>query len=616
MPPPVQPVEPSSPPPAGRVLYASFQTGPALPGFIRYALASLARTGWPVVLLTNRRELDGDSLNFLARNRIDLFLTENRGFDFGMWRRYLDSIPETVRQTWSRLLLINDSVVYFRDVLPGFLAQAEAVAADLVSLTANPDYGFHLQSFFLYFKPRALTQLFLHLAETPDSATYDEAVKNMEIGLSRRMLQAGLTLAPLFQPPQHIHFSYETLIRTSAGFVKRRFMEKRLGIPEMLYFWKNGAGRVLDTDFARLIREAGNPDPAFRAEWLRTRPDPTPAEHRARTGRRLLARTYFLTIFQVRRAAKRYRRYATPAVLAADAGVLLLLAGGGLLAGLFFGWPAGMAAVPALGFLAFLLRRLWRGWHSRGDSLQDLTLVSCSFNTPEVTAAMLQSWVRVHPGGAPRPILLMENSTDDRTAAWLEANAIPFVRTPGATHHASVDPALARVRTRYALLVDTDILFLRNLSGLFREFRRTGAAIGGVRQGPRGGFDIVDRIVPWFCFLDMQQLRAHQLRFFIPEKHDYHREWNEPGRIALRKDRKNYDVASELLEGVLAQGLGVWELPPHRAARYYRHFEGMSWRAGDRDPRLREMARQVEADFRVCRARLALDRVAVAGRFR
>ena len=615
MPPPVQPVAPPPPPP-GRILYASYQTGPALPGFVRYALAGLARTGWPVALLTNRRELDETSRNFLAEYRIELFLTENSGFDFGMWRRYLDSVPEPVRRSWTRLLLINDSVVYFRDVLPGFLAQAEAAAADLVSLTANPDFGYHLQSFFLYLKPRALELLFRHLAETPDPATYDEAVKNMEIGLSRRMLQSGLVLAPLFQPPRHIHFSYETLIRGGAGFVKRRFMEKRFGIPEMLYFWKNGAGRVLDTDFACLIREAGHPDPAFRAEWLRTLPEPTPAERRARAWRVFRGRVHFFTFFQVRRAAKRYRRYATPAVLAADAGALVLLAGGGLLAGYVFGWPAGLAALPVIGLLARLARRLWRRWHARGDSLQDLTLVSCSFNTPEVTAAMLQSYVRAHPDGAPRPVLIMENSTDDRTAAWLATHAIPFVRTPGATHHASVDPALARVRTRYALLVDTDIVFLRNVSGLFREFRRSGAALGGVRQGPRGGFDIVDRIVPWFCFLDVQQLRAHELRFFIPEKHDYHREWNEPNRIALRHDRKNYDVASELLESVREKGLGVWELTPHRAKHFYRHFEGMSWRAGDRDPRLRAMAQQATAEFQACRARLALDRVAVAGRFR
>ena len=75
-------------------LYASYQTGKDLPGYVRFALSHLARTDFHVVLLTNEREFSQESLEFIADNDIELFLTQNHGFDFGMWHRYLKTQGE------------------------------------------------------------------------------------------------------------------------------------------------------------------------------------------------------------------------------------------------------------------------------------------------------------------------------------------------------------------------------------------------------------------------------------------------------------------------------------------------------------------------------------------
>ena len=64
-------------------LYASYQTGKDLPGYVRFALSHLARTDFHVVLLTNEREFSQESLEFIGDNDIELFLTQNHGFDFG-----------------------------------------------------------------------------------------------------------------------------------------------------------------------------------------------------------------------------------------------------------------------------------------------------------------------------------------------------------------------------------------------------------------------------------------------------------------------------------------------------------------------------------------------------
>jgi hypothetical protein len=166
------------------------------------------------------------------------------------------------------------------------------------------------------------------------------------------------------------------------------------------------------------------------------------------------------------------------------------------------------------------------------------------------------------------------------------------------------------------LLVDTDILFKTDIARMYRRFQKSKAAIGGVLQGPRGGFDIVERIVPWFCFVDIQKISENQIRFFVPEKHDYHVEWDEPNRIALRPDRKNYDVASEFLEGVREKNLGVWEMSQAQADRTYIHFEGMSWRPMDKNTYLRKLAQQVEARFTAQCQAMALEPVEIKGMFR
>ena len=70
-------------------LYASYQTGEDLPGYVRFALKHLAETDFHIVLLTNERPLSEATYEFLSENRIELFLTRNHGFDFGMYRRYL-----------------------------------------------------------------------------------------------------------------------------------------------------------------------------------------------------------------------------------------------------------------------------------------------------------------------------------------------------------------------------------------------------------------------------------------------------------------------------------------------------------------------------------------------
>ena len=165
--------------PLRKILYASFQTGESLPGYVRYALEGLCRTGFSVVYLTNERDLDAASHAFLDSNRIELFFTENRGYDFGMWKRYIQYTAKFRREEWERLVLVNDSIVYFQNRFQSFFNSAEEISADVVSLTENDEYAPHLQSFFLYLKQAAVATFCRWLLAEPEGVDFYDTVKRL-----------------------------------------------------------------------------------------------------------------------------------------------------------------------------------------------------------------------------------------------------------------------------------------------------------------------------------------------------------------------------------------------------------------------------------------------------
>lgn len=251
-----------------KVLYASYVKGTNIPYYVRYALEALSALKTSVVYLTNQRELDSEAITFLKQNQIELFLTENKGFDFGMWKRYLDKASIEEKKSWDRLCLINDSVVYYRNQFESLFSKAETLFADMISLTSSEEFSFHLQSFFLYLKPPAMNVFYTHLEESPNSDSFYEVVRYMEIGLSTRMLESGLKLKSLFETSRNVLFSYDELIKMKAGFIKRKLLERRFTTKEKFHFLRHGGFSALYANYLSIIKKCGDPDPIFSLDTL------------------------------------------------------------------------------------------------------------------------------------------------------------------------------------------------------------------------------------------------------------------------------------------------------------------------------------------------------------
>ncbi len=251
-----------------KILYASFQTGESLPGYVKYALESLCSTGYAVAYLTNERDLDPSFHAFLDSHRIELFFTENRGYDFGMWKRYIQYTAKFRREEWERLVLVNDSIVYFQNRFFAFFNAAEESSADVVSLTENDEFAPHLQSFFLYFKTAAISPFCQRLLDEPEGEDFLDTVKRLEVGTSVFLRERGFSLAALFHTERPVLFSYAELIRAKCGFVKRKLLECRWTRSDVFYFFDQNARDALRTDYVAEIERFGSPDRDFDPKWL------------------------------------------------------------------------------------------------------------------------------------------------------------------------------------------------------------------------------------------------------------------------------------------------------------------------------------------------------------
>jgi glycosyl transferase family 2 len=147
----------------------------------------------------------------------------------------------------------------------------------------------------------------------------------------------------------------------------------------------------------------------------------------------------------------------------------------------------------------------------------DLSLITCSYNTPGILELCLKSFV-FHHGSGPHKIIIIENSTNNETQQLLDRNNVSYIANPGGTHSPSVDMGFGLVRTRYALLIDTDVIFKKNISEAFDLFRNFQLTLFGEIQGDRGGFLLYPRIAPYCCFIDMDRVRSMKINFHSDER--------------------------------------------------------------------------------------------------
>jgi hypothetical protein len=193
--------------------------------------------------------------------------------------------------------------------------------------------------------------------------------------------------------------------------------------------------------------------------------------------------------------------------------------------------------------------------------MNNITLATCSYNTPDVTITMIKSFFKHHDK---TKVLVCENSLDEETIKLLTEHNIPYIRNRGGLHSPSVDLLIENCKTDYMLLVDTDIIFLKNHQDKFAIVQQMDLTLMGEVCGDRGGKSLHNRVHPWHCFINVKHIKDNNIKFY-----DYNRQ-------IKRDDNKIYDVGASFFEDIRAVKLKIGNVILQDI--YYKHYEGMSWR--------------------------------------
>ena len=138
-----------------------------------------------------------------------IYTRENFGFDFAAWAHILRERPEIY--TGRSAYLLNDSTIGpfavrdFKDLREAI----ENTESDIVGLTDNHQLGWHLQSYFLALKQRALKSHVLHeFFNRVVAYKYKiDVINEYETRFASEMIEGGLRCSAIFQSVDHTNYT-------------------------------------------------------------------------------------------------------------------------------------------------------------------------------------------------------------------------------------------------------------------------------------------------------------------------------------------------------------------------------------------------------------------------
>lgn len=184
------------------LIFSHFDSEGRINKFARYYLSQIRKDlECSIIVSSTCSKIDLESQEFLASTVNKLIVRENVGLDFGSWKQALENIDSS-RLSW--LFLANDSVLGPFHSLRPFIEKNSNVRDPLVlGITDSWQRNYHLQSYFLAANRACLNhQGWIRFwRDTPYYIERQDVIENCEIGLSQKLLEAGVKLGA--------HFSFE-----------------------------------------------------------------------------------------------------------------------------------------------------------------------------------------------------------------------------------------------------------------------------------------------------------------------------------------------------------------------------------------------------------------------
>lgn len=189
--------EGNAPPSHSLALYLHWSPDGRISSMVRRQVRLWREAGFACVFITNANP-PAEDWAAIAENAVLRIRRANVGRDFGAWR---DAAAIALQRfgTPQRLLLTNDSVLGPFLPLPPLMDAWWAGGDGFYGLTESLGGGVHLQSYALLgCGEKAVSEMLGHLAALKDTRSKWQLVQRGEIGLSKRMVRAGVPCWALF----------------------------------------------------------------------------------------------------------------------------------------------------------------------------------------------------------------------------------------------------------------------------------------------------------------------------------------------------------------------------------------------------------------------------------
>lgn len=210
---------------------------------------------------------------------------------------------------------------------------------------------------------------------------------------------------------------------------------------------------------------------------------------------------------------------------------------------------------------------------------EDLTVVICSYKANKEFRLCLHQLARY--GFSKENLLIFENSPMEYKSnrEMLNEYKIAYINNPGGSHAEAMNRAIGMVKTKYALLLDSDCFCVSDPVKFINLVKSRNIQLYGDICGDRGGFHIHKRVHPWYCYIDVEFLKKNNIPFvdFERIKASNSESFVNTNMLADKRDPKGfyYDAGSTMYEDVIKAGgicVDIGDIKP------YIHVEGASWR--------------------------------------
>ena len=142
-------------------------------------------------------------------SKIQVIERFNEGYDFGGYQDGMLQIRE-FSDAFSEVLLINNSIFLLKSSLTGLIQEVRDSDFDVTSITSSSEETFHLQSYFLHFKKRTLSDsgLWDWFFKLETNSNKRATVTSLEIPFSTEMNALGFTCGAIWNSQQLVNLMY------------------------------------------------------------------------------------------------------------------------------------------------------------------------------------------------------------------------------------------------------------------------------------------------------------------------------------------------------------------------------------------------------------------------